>query len=123
MATIEFPSSWTEELHAYAARLQDEAVQAATKASEYLYGRVVAKAKLDPAWQPLTDNIEVWSADGKLVIGVRDVEMRSQAFALEFGDEVRPPIPLFRALAQDVRRAGEVMQEHMESVYGPGVRW
>ena len=81
---------------------------AATKASAFLHERVVAKARLDPQWAPLADHIEVWSQDGKLVVGVRDQEFGSQAFALEYGDEVRPPTPLFRTLTEDMREASDV---------------
>ena len=58
--------------------------------------------------------------DGMLVIGVRDEEMVSSAFALEYGDEVRPPTPLFRSLTEDMRDASEVYDDHMKSVFGPG---
>jgi hypothetical protein len=71
---------------------------------------------------PLADNIEVWSQDGHLVIGVQDAALVSQAFALEYGDEVTPPSPLLRTLSADVRGAGELMRNEMESQYGYGGR-
>jgi hypothetical protein len=103
---------------AYAQRLQEETVAAATKASEFLHERVVAKARLDPQWSPLADKIEVWSQDGKLIVGVRDTEFTSEAFALEYGDEVRPPTPLFRTLTEDMRAASELMADHMTTKFG-----
>ena len=106
------------ELAAYTRRLQEAATAAASEASTFLHERVVAKARLDPQWAPLADNIEVWSKDGQLIVGVRDREFRSQAFALEYGDEVRPPTPLFRTLTEDVREASDVMTERMGTTMG-----
>lgn len=123
MVRIEWPSSLTEQLFAYTERLQHEAIVAADKATTYIYERTVARARLDPAWNPLADNIEVWSADGQLVVGVRDEAQVSEAFALEYGDEVQPPSPLFRSMSADIRAAGQLMDEHMESKFGYGGRF
>lgn len=120
MAEIVFPSTLTVQLNAYGQRLQEEAQVAADKATAFLHDRVVSKARMQPEWSSLADSIEVWSQDGQLVIGVRDNEMRSQAFALEYGDEVRPPTPLFRTLTEDIRAASAVYDEHMTSVFGYG---
>jgi hypothetical protein len=113
MAEFVLPSMLAVELAAYTERLQQESQAAADKAATFLHERVVAKARQDPQWMSLADNIEVWSQDGQLVIGVRDTEFVSQAFALEYGDEVRPPTPLFRTLSEDMREAGDVMTQHM----------
>jgi hypothetical protein len=120
MVQIVFPSSMTLQLNAYGERLQAEAQVAADKATAFLHDRVVSKARMDPEWTSLADHIEVWSQDGQLVVGVRDNEFRSQAFALEYGDEVRPPTPLFRTLTEDMREASDVYDEHMTSVFGYG---
>jgi hypothetical protein len=120
MADISIAPSFTEQLHQYLDGLQEEAIQAAAKAAMFLHRSAVERAKRDPAWASMADKIEVWAEDGHLVIGVRDEEYVSQAFALEYGDERRPPSPLFRSMNQDTRGAGEVMTEHMMSVYGPG---
>lgn len=120
MAEIVFPSTMTVQLDAYGRRLQAEAQVAADKAVAFLHERVRDKARMDPQWSSLADHIEVWSEDGKLVVGVRDEEFRSQAFALEYGDEVRPPTPLFRTLTEDIRGASEVYDEHMTAALGPG---
>jgi hypothetical protein len=120
MAEIVFPSTLTVQLNAYGQRLQEEAQVAADKAISFLHERVVSKARQDPQWSSLADNIEVWSQDGRLIVGIRDNEMRSQAFALEYGDEVRPPTPLFRTLTADIREASQVYDEHMTNAFGPG---
>ena len=123
MAQISWPSSVSAELNAYTQRLQEEAIRAAEAAVSYIHERTVERAKLADDWSPIADAIEVWSQDGRLVIGVRDREFASQAFALEYGDEVRPPSPLFRTLTADMEAAGDLMQEHMESKFGYGGRF
>ena len=113
-------SQWNAELRKYVERLQSEATAASEKAMQFLHETVVERARTLPDWSPVADNIEVWSEDGRLTLGIRDNEMASQAFALEYGDEVRPPSPLFRTLNQDIRRANEAMRSHMDSKFGPG---
>lgn len=113
MADFFLPPELTVELAAYTQRLQEQAQKAAVQASTFLHERVVAKARMDPQWASLADNIEVWSQDGKLVVGVRDNAFVSQAFALEYGDEVQPPTPLFRTLTEDMREAGQAMDQTM----------
>lgn len=118
MATFEFTHDWVTELDNYVTRLQSEALAAATKAAYYLHDTVVHRALQDPeGWSMLADNIETWSQDGYLVIGVRNEDFVSEAFALEYGDEVRPPNPLFRTINPDIRNAGGVMRDHMVSVF------
>ena len=120
MARIEWPSSVTAQMIAYTERLQREASEAGNKASAFIHDRVVARARLDPDWEPLADSIEVWSQDGQMIVGVQDEMYTSLAFALEYGDEVRPPSPLFRTFAEDVKAANAVMDEHMTSKFGYG---
>jgi hypothetical protein len=123
VAQISWPTSVSAELNAYTQRLQDEAIRAAESAVSYIHERTVERAQLAEDWSPLADHIEVWSQDGHLVIGVRDNEFASQAFALEYGDEVRPPSPLFRTMQADMEAAGELMREHMETKFGYGGRF
>jgi hypothetical protein len=118
VANIEIPASWSDQLNAYAERLQTESIAAADKAVAFIHERVVARASADPDWQRFADNIQVWSQDGRLIIGIMDEQMSSEAFALEYGDEVRPPSPLFRSMSAEVRQAGDVMREHMDATIG-----
>ena len=119
-ARITWSSTATAQLIAYTQRLQEESVTAAEKAISFLHERVVTKARYTPGWSSIADEIEVWSQDGQLVVGVRDNEMVSEAFALEYGDEVRPPSPLFRTLNAESRQADDIVREHMESKFGYG---
>jgi hypothetical protein len=121
VAEFTLPSALTVQLAAYGQRLQAESELAAQKASAFLHERVVAKARLDPEWEPLADHIETWSQDGQLMVGVRHQDFVSQAFALEYGDEVRPPAPLFRTLTEDMREATQVADEHMNVAFGTEV--
>ena len=66
-------------------------------------------------WSALADNIEVWSQDGRLVIGIHDQLLASQAFALEFGDEHTPPSPLFRTMGPDQEVAQGIMSQSFAS--------
>jgi hypothetical protein len=120
MPRIVFPSTLTVQLAAYRDRLQSEAQRAADKATAYIHEAVQAKARQDPQWSSLADKIEVWSQDGQFVVGVRDEEFRSQAFGIEYGDEVRPPSPLFRTLTAEMREASDIYDQHMTSVFGYG---
>ena len=117
--TIDFGRLYAD-LEKYAERLQSEAVEAADRAARYLQERTVARAQEMDGWDRLADNIEVWSQDGRLVIGLTDNDMVSQAFALEFGDEHQPPQPLFRTLGPDLNSAQRLASEHMTSVFGHG---
>lgn len=105
---------WLDALDAYAEGLQASTEAASVEASVFLHQKVVDKARANPDWVSLADNIEMWSEDGRLIIGVRNLAYTSQAFDLEYGDEVRPPIPLFRTLAEESRAAAGVLRNSME---------
>lgn len=108
------------DMNAYALRLQEEAERASRRAVEYLRAQTVARARASEDWAMLADNIEVWSQDGRLVVGIRDNELASQAFSIEYGDEVHPPNPLFRTMSGDLNIAQQIVDEHMTGTMGPG---
>lgn len=110
MAFLDF-GPLQEGLQRYAQRAQEEASLAALKAASYLQERVRQRAREDDQWAALADNIEVWSQDGQLVIGIHDQLLSSQAFQLEFGDETTPPSPLFRTMGPDQEAAQGIMNE------------
>jgi len=125
MAEIAINSQWFANVSAYMDRLQADTTAAAESAVSYLHDRVVAKAREDPDWSDLADDITVWSQDGYLFIGVNNQDRVSEAMALEYGDETRPPSALFRSLSEDVQAANQRWQEEMEShgyTYGSGVK-
>lgn len=100
-------------LDRYAQDFKKQAFVGVQKATEHLHQEMQNRAAHTPGWDQLSDNIEVWSQDGQLIVGVRDNDVLSEAFALEYGDETRPPTPLFRTMQDAVDDAGEVYTQHL----------
>ena len=124
MAGFAISPSWMRSIRRYADRLQADAQEASDKAVSFLHDRVRERAQQTPEWSDLADNIEVWSKDGKLYVGINNLDYVSQAMAIEYGDEVRPPNALFRTLASEFKEMGDVAQGEMEAkgyVYGAGI--
>lgn len=94
-----------DSMNRYALALHEQAKQAAEQMATYVKDRTVERARRDENWVSLADNIEVWSQDGKYIVGIQDNELASQAFQIEFGDEVTPPSPLFRLMGRDLAEA------------------
>ena len=92
-------------MNAYAQTLQEQVQQTAADIADYVKNQTVKRAQQSEEWAHLADEIEVWSQDGKYVVGIRDNELASQAFQIEFGDETRPPAPLFRLMGRDLADA------------------
>jgi hypothetical protein len=94
-----------DSMNAYAQGLQEQVRQTAADIADYVKNRTVERARANEEWAHLADEIEVWSQDGKYVVGIRDNELASQAFQIEYGDETRPPAPLFRLMGRDLADA------------------
>ena len=109
----ELSREWLTSLDDYAQGFKEEAYHGAGLATEHLLESVREEARNRPGWDALADNIEVWSEDGDVIIGVHDSAFVSQAFALEFGDETTPPNPLLRTITNHVDEAGEVYSTHL----------
>lgn len=120
MAEVRIGSEWVDDLERYLHGLASVTELASTRAAEYLHEQTVLQARQSERWADVADQIEVWSEDGRLVIGVRDSEFVSQAFEIEYGDEVTPPDPLFRTLTPTVEGMGKVMGQTFASFYGGG---
>jgi hypothetical protein len=121
VASIEIASGWVDAVQRYVDGLMADAVLAAENATEFFHEQVVARARDDEHWSSMADNIEVWSNDGQLVIGVQHPMFASQAMLLEYGDLEAPPNPLFRTLSSATRDAAKHMQDEMDSKYGPSM--
>jgi len=124
MAEIAIPGEWFANLSRYMDSLQADTAAAAENAVSFLHDRVVERAREIPEWSDLADEITVWSQDGYLFIGVNNQDRVSEAMALEYGDETRPPSALFRSLSEDVREANKRWQDEMTAkgyVYGSGI--
>jgi hypothetical protein len=120
MATIGLNQQWFDTLVRYTQGLQADAMRTADNAVNFLQQRVRDKARDTEGWAEIADDIEVWSSDGKLWIGVRNTALISTAFLLEYGDENREPSPLLRTLTGEFRQTGEMMKNQMVADYGPG---
>ena len=119
MATIEIAPGWVDAIQRYVEGLLVNSIAAAEGATETFREAVAARARADEDWSSLADNIQVWSQDGLLHIGVRTQEFTSLAELLEFGDMDQAPNPLFRTLTSEARDASAQMRSGMESIYGP----
>ena len=97
----------------YVNHLQRSITQADRIARDELHRLTVERARQDEDWSSLSDEIHTWSQDGMLVIGVRNLDFVSDAFALEYGDEVTPPSPLFRTAGPDIAAAQQAADEFM----------
>jgi hypothetical protein len=109
---------WFNALMRYIEGVKSHALQSADEAVEYLHGQVQDRARELPGWSELADDITVWADNGMLWIGVNNQDRVSQAFALEYGDEERPPIPLFRTLAPEFQQTGQMMANAHRARYG-----
>lgn len=124
MAELAIPAQWFASLSNYMDQLQADSAAAAENAVSFLHDKVVERARDTPEWSDLADEITVWSQDGYMFVGVNNEDRVSEAMALEYGDEVRPPSALFRSLSEDVREANKRWKEEMEAhgyVYGSGI--
>lgn len=121
MASIEIASGWVDAVQRYVDGLMADSVLAAQNATQFFHEQVVARAQADEDWSSIADNIEVWSSDGQLVIGVQNPVFASQAMILEYGDLEAAPNPLFRTLSSATRDAAKHMQDEMDSKYGPSM--
>lgn len=112
----ELSQQWLTALDSYAQAVKQQAEVGVQQSQVVLLDRVKGRARSAPGWEAMADNIELWNDDGDLIVGIRDQEMLGEAFALEYGDETRPPSPLFRTMGADVQAAGDAYTEHMINV-------
>lgn len=89
-------AAWLDALDRYVHGLQQDVIDAADAAVDTFHEGMVDYAKSKPNWVNLSDNIRVWSEDGRLQVGIQGNEMVSQAEYLEYGDVNEPPDSLFR---------------------------
>jgi hypothetical protein len=98
-----------------------EAVQEASKlAMENIQNSLRESARLNERWKNVSDHIESWSQDGRLVVGIRNTEVMSEAMSAEYGDADNPPVPMFRNMKAATMEASEKMDSYLHSVFGTG---
>jgi hypothetical protein len=118
MAEFSIGADWIAALEQYLEGLGATTQEAGGRASEYLYNQTVTQARQHERWADVADQIEVWSQDGYLIVGVRDEEYTSEAFNIEYGDEVTPPDPLFRTMTPMAEGISKVMGQTFAQFYG-----
>jgi hypothetical protein len=106
-------AAWLDALDRYVDGLLTDTAEVAQDSARYLQDEVVDQAREHPEWATMADGISAWSEDGRLTIGVHDSALSSQAFALEYGDENRPPTPLFRKAAGLVPKVQDRMEREL----------
>lgn len=106
-------AAWLDALDRYVDGLAEDTQEAAAVGISYLTEKVVDTAREHPEWVNLADNITTWSQDGRFAIGVEHKALSSEAFALEYGDDNRPPTPLFRKLSALVPEVQDRMQREL----------
>jgi hypothetical protein len=124
VAQFTISAEWFANVSRYMDKLQADTASAAENAVSFLHDRVVERARMTEGWSDLADDITVWSQDGRFFVGVNNQDRVSEAMALEYGDETRPPSALFRSLSEDVREANKRWQDEMTAkgyVYGSGI--
>ena len=114
-------TSWVDALQRYVEGLVVTTMAAAEEATAVFHRRVVERAEQTPGWDQIASNIELWSQDGHLVIGVADLDMAAQAELLEYGDQDQDPNPLFRTLTNELRDANQSAQSEFDRFYGPSM--
>ena len=114
-------AAWLDALDRYVEGLVTDTSEVAANASQYLQDAVIDRARQRPDWVNMADNIETWSEDGRLVIGVRDREMVSAAFAMEYGTETAAPSPFFRTMGAITERTKRYMERELMARRGSSV--
>lgn len=118
-------ASWLDALDRHVEGLQHNVIAAADAAVDSYHEAMVDYAKSKPAWVGLADNIQVWSNDGYLVVGLQGDDYVSQAEALEYGDLENPPDSLFRTADHVAAHARDRLLEELgrnRPIKIPGVR-
>lgn len=108
-------AAFFESLYAYAEHVSQEALVAAHEAMTDVVADYKREAAASVAWAPLASNIESWSQDGRLVVGVQNPEHTNEAQAAELGDQDNPPAPLFRNSAPIARRASQAFDARLRA--------
>src|SRR4051812_42892640 len=107
MARAGISQGWLNNLTRYLNGLHAEAIQRAESSVRFFENEVREKARHTPGWTDLADEINVWSQDGRLWIGINNDRFTSEAWALEYGDKDNTPNSMFRTLTDQVRLTNE----------------
>jgi hypothetical protein len=111
-------AEWVDALEQYLQGLYATTELAASRATTYLEEQTEATAREDPDWSEIADQIEVWSQDGYLYIGIVDDAYVTKAFNLEYGTATEAPSPLFRTMQGRAENMSRIMDDTFRAHYG-----
>jgi len=118
VADVRIGAEWLDGLEKYLQGLYATTEVAASRATTYLQEQVETEARADEQWSEIADQIEVWSQDGYLIIGVQDEAFASRAFDIEYGDGESAPNSLFRTMQGYAEGMTRVMDDTFRQHYG-----
>ncbi len=102
-------------LEAYALSMNAAVHESARASMDHLQTTLRETASRSTRWSPISDHIDVWSQDGRYVVGVQNTEAVSEAMSAEYGDSEHPPVPLLRNMPQALQSAGQKMDEYLQN--------
>ena len=120
MTTVDIPTEAIRALERRVALFSETSMEAYGVVRDVLFTEVMRRARADPRWVGVADFIDAWDENDRFVVGVRDDEMVSQAFAAEYGTEDYPPSPLLRTMDEAMRMASARATSHIASRIGVG---
>ena len=118
MAQVGISQHWLDSFTRYVDRLQQESIERANDTVQYFHQQVQQKARETPGWEAMADEIEVWSQDGMLYVGIRNKAYVSEAWLIEYGDQENAPNSLFRTLTNQVGLTNEYARSSAIARYG-----
>jgi hypothetical protein len=118
VADMRIGAEWVDALEQYMEGLYSTSQQAASRAATYLQEQTVSQARADQDWSEVADQIEIWSRDGLLWVGIEDEAWTTRAFGIEYGDEQNPPNSLFRTMQGTAEGMSKIMDDTFRSNYG-----
>ena len=112
-------AEWFNALDDYVQGIEEAVSSSQEVAAETLYDSVVERARNTQGWDMLADNIETWSRDGALVIGVQrpgDGVSGVRSGVRRSGRGPQAPVP--HAHGRGSESAGDAMQDHLGAMLG-----
>jgi hypothetical protein len=111
-------AGFLDALYAYAADANEAAQVASQVGLQVLKEGIQREASHQERWADLADEVQVFSQDGRLVVGIPGGQFASEAQTREYGDAEHPPAPLFRMSQNLQDEARAAANKYMNDVLG-----